>query len=447
MGNDALTILRSFLLTRLRRFANRSELESWQERKVQKFVRRTLTRSQFYRDLFAAKGIAPEDWRACSLMTRELFMANFDTINTRGVSLAEAKSLCQSSEASRDFTASLGDLTVGMSSGTSGNADSRGVFLVSERERALWSGNILAKCISGSIFDKCRIALFLRNNSNLYETISGQRIQFCYFDLASDSDLNARKLEQFKPDILVAPPSMLGYLAGLVSSGRITLKPSKVLSVAEVLEPIDRELIRAAFGSEPGQIYQCTEGFLAYTCAQGSLHLCEDLAIFERQYLSGEPGKFIPIVTDFTRSTQPIIRYWLGDILSDGTGCDCGSVYATIDGVVGRVQDCIVLSGRTGEVVRILPDSVGQLFYRSSKGDDASQDYQVEQAARDRLIISLPASLLDSDVQMQIAHGIKELCASRGAVAPSLSFEPLVRKSKFVIKRRRVQGLADTVLA
>ncbi|MBL0185854.1 MAG: adenylate cyclase [Candidatus Obscuribacter sp.] len=452
MSIEQLVILRSFLLTRLRRFASRDQLESWQNRKVQKFVRRTLTRSQFYRDLFAAKGIAPEDWRTCPLMTRELFMANFDAINTRGVKLFEAMSLCQASEASRDFTGSLGDLTVGMSSGTSGKASSRGVFLVSDRERALWSGNILAKCISGSIFDKCRIALFLRNNSNLYETISGQRIQFCYFDLASDCELNAKKLEQFNPDILVAPPSMLGYLAGLVSSGRIALKPAKVLSVAEVLEPIDSELIRAAFGSEPGQIYQCTEGFIAYSCAQGSLHLCEDLAIFERQYLGGEPGKFVPIVTDFTRSTQPIIRYWLGDILSDGKGCDCGSVYATIGGVVGRMQDCIVLPAQAGDrradgVVRILPDSVGRVFLHSGSTRDVISDYQVEQTARDRLVISLPSDLLDSDVQEQIATGIKELCESRGAASPSLSFEPLVRKSDFVIKRRRVQGLADTVLA
>ncbi|MBK9771818.1 MAG: adenylate cyclase [Candidatus Obscuribacter sp.] len=450
MSIEQLAILRSFLLTRLRRFANREQLESWQNRKVEKFVRRTVIRSQYYRDLFAAKGIAPEDWRACPLMTRELFVANFDAISTRGVNLAEAMALCQASEASRDFSARLGDLTVGMSSGTSGNADSRGVFFVSDRERALWSGNILAKCIAGSIFDKCRIALFLRNNSNLYETLSGQRIQFCYFDLASDCELNAKKLEQFKPDILVAPPSMLGYLAGLVSSGRITLKPSKVISVAEVLEPIDSELIRAAFGSAPGQIYQCTEGFIAYTCAQGSLHLCEDLAVFERQYLDGEPGKFVPIVTDFTRSTQPIVRYWLGDILSDGKGCDCGSVYATIGSVVGRMQDCIVLpsqasDSRAGVAVTILPDSLGQVFWYSGSTRGLISDYQVEQIARDSLVISLPADLLDSDVQEQIAKGIKELCESRGAVAPSLSFESLERKSDFVIKRRRVQGLADPV--
>lgn len=450
MSIEQLAILRSFLLTRLRRFASRAQLESWQNRKVQKFVRRTINGSKFFRELFAAKGIAPEDWRACPLMTRELFMANFDTINTRGVNLAQARSLCQASEASRDFTASLGDLTVGMSSGTSGNADSRGVFLVSDRERALWSGNILAKCMDGSLFDKCRIALFLRNNSNLYETISGQRIQFCYFDLATDCDLNAKKLEQFKPDILVAPPSVLGYLAGLVSSGRITLKPAKVLSVAEVLEPIDSELMRAAFGTEPGQIYQCTEGFIAYSCVQGSLHLCEDLAIFERQYLDGEPGKFVPIVTDFTRSTQPIIRYWLGDILSDGKNCDCGSVYATIGSVVGRMQDCILLSSkasdrRAGGVVRILPDSVGQVFWHSGSTQGVISDYQVVQTARDRLVISLPADLLDTDVQEQIAIGIRELCESRGAASPSLSFESLERKSDFVVKRRRVQGLADTV--
>jgi putative adenylate-forming enzyme len=447
MSIESLEILRSFLVTRMRRFNTRSQLEAWQNSRIEKFLHRTIAKSPFYRERFAFGSLDHANWRACPLMTRELFMENFQAINTRGVSLEEALSLCQSAERSRDFARTLGNLTVGMSSGTSGGSARRGVFLVSPRERALWSGNILAKTISGSLFAKCRIALFLRNNSNLYETVSGRHIQFRYFDLASDCEENAQNLSQFQPDILVAPPSMLTYLAELISVGRIKLRPAKVISVAEVLEQFDKELITSAFGTEPKQIYQCTEGFLAYTCEKGSMHLCEDLAVFERQYLVGEDGKFIPIVTDFTRTTQPVIRYWLGDILSDGATCDCASVYATIDRIVGRIEDCLLLAaigsdkgGSEVNQVRILPDCISRIFSDLGNTVGIVKDYRVKQIASNKLVISLPEYLFSSAGQDQVAKGIERLCRSRGALLPTLVFEPLLLEGGFAVKRRRVQG-------
>ena len=82
-------------------------------------------------------------------------------------------------------------------------------------------------------------------------------------------------------------------------AGELTLKVKKVISVAEVLEPQDRELLRNVFHNV-GEIYQATEGFLASTCRCGTLHLNEEFVHIEPQWL--DEHRFVPIVTDFTRT-------------------------------------------------------------------------------------------------------------------------------------------------
>jgi len=89
--------------------------------------------------------------------------------------------------------------------------------------------------------------------------------------------------------------------------------PKKRISVAEVLEEDVSDRIYSAFLQTVHQIYQCTEGFLCYTCKFGHLHLNEDLVKIEKEYIA--ETRFYPIITDFNIISQPIIRYKLNDIL------------------------------------------------------------------------------------------------------------------------------------
>ena len=61
----------------------------------------------------------------------------------------------------------LGNITVGLSSGTSG---SRGIFLASNIERARWVACVLDRVIGFSL-KKRKVAFFLRANSNLYSAV------------------------------------------------------------------------------------------------------------------------------------------------------------------------------------------------------------------------------------------------------------------------------------
>ena len=79
-----------------------------------------------------------------------------------------------------------------------------------------------------------------------------------------------------------------------------------------MLEEQDRRLLMQVFPAV-GEVYQATEGFLAASCAHGTLHLNEEFLHIEPQWIDEQ--RFTPLITDFTRSTQPIVRYRLDDVL------------------------------------------------------------------------------------------------------------------------------------
>ena len=134
--------------------------------------------------------------------------------------------------------------------------------------------------------------------------------------------------------------------------------PQKIISVAEVLEPQVKTRIEQRFGTPVHQIYQCTEGFLAHTCAHGNLHLNEDMVYIEKDWIDRESGRFAPIITDFNRKSQPVIRYRLDDVLiSDDAPCPCGSAFARISAIEGRCDDILDARTANGEPYALTPDS------------------------------------------------------------------------------------------
>src|SRR2546423_12364179 len=114
-----------------------------------------------------------------------------------------------------------------------------------------------------------------------------------------------------------------------------------MISVAEMLEPQGQEPLQETFNVPVHQIYQCPEGLLAVSCADGSIHIQEDLVALQFEPVSnGDDRRFIPIVTDLWRRTQPIIRYRLNDILQlDPALCPCGSSFRVIQSIEGRCDD------------------------------------------------------------------------------------------------------------
>lgn len=253
---------------------------------------------------------------------------------------------------------------MGLSSGTSGN---RGVFLVSKAERLRWAGILLARTLPPHLLRHLlspwhaplRIAFFLRANSNLYTTLNSRRIQFTFHDLLRGVEAAVPQLNANPPDVLVAPPPVLRALAAEAFAGRLRIQPSHIIAVAEVLESRDADSVHSAFGQIPHQIYQATEGFLAYTCEYGSLHLNESFVQVEREWLDAEHTRFQPVITDFTRDTQLIVRYRLNDVLRvRAEHCSCGRAEHSIAAIEGRADEVLWLPAHNGKVVAVFPDFI-----------------------------------------------------------------------------------------
>ncbi len=435
--SQLVTLLYSYTRTRYlaNRFRSRAALLVWQNRQVQRFLRNILPRSPFYQRHFA--GHAIEQWQSWPIMDKSLMMDNFDELNTLRLSKEAAFAVALQAESSRDFTPKLGPISVGLSSGTSGK---RGLFIATDPERYRWAGAALAKVLPGALWERQRVAFFLRANSNLYTSIGSQRIQFEFFDLLDPLDQHVERLRRLQPTILVAPPSLLRQLAAQMAHGHLRISPRKVISVAEVLDPLDEKFICAHFDQPIHQVYQCTEGFLASTCRYGTLHLHEELVAIQKEYLDEGLRKFVPIITDFNRTSQPIIRYRLNDILTErATPCPCGAVTTALAQIEGRCDDLFYLRATNGEQwIPIFPDFISRSVIASS---NAIEEYQVHQVALDQIEIALTlAASEQAQAQQAVTQAFQQLFARLHCQPAHLRFVELTYAPS-LRKRKRVERL------
>jgi putative adenylate-forming enzyme len=304
-------------------------------------------------------------------------------------------------------------VAVGLSSGTSGH---RGLFITTEKERSMWAAAILAKMLpKGHLFGH-RIAFFLRADNELYQTINTALIRLEYFDIFKNTDEHIERLNHYQPTIVVAPASMLIELSKRLRAGDLSISPQKIVSVAEILEDSDRIRISSAFKLPIiDQVYQATEGFLACTCSAGHLHLNEDIIFVEKEYM--DEHRFYPVITDFKRSSQPVYRYKLNDILVENPEpCSCGYHYTRIDKVEGRSDDIFYFEGQDGGQVTIYPDFIRRcILFVENVGD-----YQVKQHSEK--IVEVCLSQRDEQVEAAITAQFQLLAQQKQFKVPEIHF-------------------------
>ena len=369
-------VLLYYLYYKYRRpFKDREALEKWQEKKLKKHLDYVAAHAAFYS--------GKREFQDYPIMDKAFLMAHFDTLNTVGIRRAEAEAFALRAERERDFAPKLRGVTVGLSSGTSGR---RGIFLVSDGEKNRWAGYILARFLPGSILDSLDIAFFMRADSNLYQAVSSRNIRFHFFDIYRDMEEHKERLERTKPAILAGQPSLLLMLAREREQGNLHISPGTVISIAEVLEREDELYLKKAFCLEViHQVYQCTEGCLASTCARGTLHLNEDIVRIEREYL--DRNRFVPIVTDFQRKAQPIIRYRLNDILVEKESpCGCGSPFLALEKIEGREDDIFVFLDGKGQKKTVFPDFIRRcVLFAEEERDEGAGEKGIESFTEKRI--------------------------------------------------------------
>lgn len=257
--------------------------------------------------------------------------------NSLGFSAEEIECAAAAAERSGD-----GDVRDGVTAGFStGSEGARGVFLSSPAERARYLGQSLAKLLPGNALRRRRIGLCLRADNALYRGVAkAGPFAFRFFNLSAAASERAREIEAFAPDILIAPSHVLADLAARAMSGSLRApRFERLFFGAEPMGSAERVWIAAALGARPDPIYQATEGFLGAACREGTLHLNEDSIHFELERI-GASTRRRPIITDLRRTSQPMVRVRLDDLIEPREQpCPCGSQLRAILPIEGRASD------------------------------------------------------------------------------------------------------------
>ncbi|WP_193314926.1 nitroreductase family deazaflavin-dependent oxidoreductase [Georgenia thermotolerans] len=202
-----------------------------------------------------------------------------------------------------------------------------------------------------------------------------------------------RQLNGFDPILLGGYASVLRLLATEQAAGRLHLRPMLVLSTAEDLPPAEHTRLQRAFGAKVREVYGCTEsGYVAYSCAEGWLHLLDDWVIVEpvdADHRPVPPGvvSHTVLMTNLATRVQPILRYDVGDrVLVRPDPCACGDPAPALR-VHGRSADVLTFpaAGATGASVTVSPLALGAVL----DGTPGVELFQIVQATPTSLRLRL----------------------------------------------------------
>jgi len=364
----------------------------------------------------AIAALAGRPLGAFPVTTPQAMRADFANWNTLGLTTAEVEGAARAAEGGEDGEVRPG-VVAGYSTGTSG---SRGVFLSTPVERGLYLGHALARLLSTSaLLGGPRVALCLRADNRLYGDVAATgRVRFRHFGLDLPADERRRALEAFGPDVLIAPSHVLAELAR--AGARLNLR--RLFYGAESMGEAERGWIGERLGVRPDPIYQATEGFIGCACRLGTLHLNEDVLVVELEPTSAA-GCFRPIVTDLRRTSQPMVRVRLDDLIEPlESPCPCGSPRRAVRGVAGRVDD-LWTWGETVVTPRMVTEAVEGV---------ASPDVRwIAAASPDGVRVGTEPEQAET-----IVAAVSRLLRARGVSAP-VAAEPLATIEH--PKRRRVR--------
>lgn len=353
----------------------RERLEQFQADAVQQLRAHAYARSPFYRRFHAGLEQAPLD--ALPVLTKSMVMAHFDELVTdEAARLATVQAHMRSIEGGEAKGPLHGRYWI---SATSGSTGQPGLFVFSRDEwltvlasfaRAHeWAG------VEVSLRHRMRMASLASTNPWHMSTQVGASLDSWWMPalrLPATTPLDdmVDALNEWRPDMLVAYPSIARVLADEQAAGRLDIAPHLVFTSAEVLTDQTRQLIAAAWGKPPFNQYAATEtGEIAAECEHHhGLHLFEDLLLVEvvddayRPVPDGVAGSRL-LVTTLSSRTQPLIRYEITDQLSLASDpCACGRPFRVVASVAGRAEDVLLLPARAGDSVTVHPLAFHELL-------------------------------------------------------------------------------------
>jgi phenylacetate-coenzyme A ligase PaaK-like adenylate-forming protein len=257
----------------------------------------------------------------------------------------------------------------------------------------------------------------------------------------------------FRPEVVLAYPSIAALLAEEQTAGRLDIRPRVISTHSEALTEGMRARIRAAWGVEAFNHYGLTEEpHVAADCDQhGGLHLFEDTSVIEivddenRPVPDGTPGSKW-LLTNLSNLAQPLIRYEVDDVLTRAPGlCVCGRPFGRLAALSGRQEDVLHLPARAGGApVPVAPLVITMGVERFPE----IVEYAVSQSPDRIVAMVVPRAGVDGDtLRAAVADALACSIRSAGAMAPPIdvSIVNRIARSPERMGKLRVVGGAPPI--
>ena len=394
------------LLARSERWS-RTELEAYQDERLQQIVADAYENVPYYRRRFDDLGLSPKDIRGRSdlpkipLLTRDDIRAHFDDLRSRRVSPRS--------------------LRTGHTSGTTGTP-----LTVGYSREAVWMTYAAfdrvyrwAGCVYGKGGDRVAVA-----RGNVIVPLDQRKPPYWRFNrrlgqmLLSSFHLSSANLpayfeamKAFGPTVLDGYPSTLYLLAKFLQNRAEVFPLRAAVTSSETLYDFQRELIEDRFQCRVFDYYALAERVLfSNECDrhQGH-HIAMEFGIAEIVDQQGHPaatgatGKLVG--TSLHNWAMPLLRYVTNDMTAlRPAGCSCGRALELMDDVTTKAEDLLTLpDGRL-----ISPSVLTHPF----KPLDCIEGSQIHQTAPDSIVVRIVPGAAYSG--WHTSHLIAELQARLG---------------------------------
>lgn len=198
-------------------------------------------------------------------------------------------------------------------------------------------------------------SLIPQNSKGWKKTLWHRIMNFYAFPISHMTDESMHAIYQsfIKNNIkhLRGYPTAIYTFAKYLDENQLELPLKSIVTTAEMLFPIHRDLFLKVFKSKTYDVYGAGDGSgQANDCEKHhGMHLCNELSITEIIDENGqavndqEEGELV--FTSLNDFAMPLIRYRPGDrAIKSERICDCGRTSPLIEKIIGRTSDLIELS-------------------------------------------------------------------------------------------------------
>ena len=407
--------------------------------------------TRLYRPALQGRDLQTLPLAALPVMDKARLMRSFaDSVADPGITLGALREFC--ADPRRIGQPCLGHCWVWESSGSSGQP---GLFVQDEAAMAVYDALEATRRHSprpwARFFDPLglaeRFAFVGAIDGHFASIVSVRRLMAaqpwlasncrCFSILQPTSSLVAQ-LDEYQPTIVATYPTAAVLLASEAARGRLHLRPEEVWTGGETLSTVMRAHVEQALGAKVRNSYGASEFLpIAWECSHGRLHVNADWVILEAVDAQHRPvpaGRLshTTLLTNLANHLQPLIRFDIGDrILLGAERCRCGSSLPVIE-VQGRNDDMLVVPGRDGWPVTLLPLALSTVLEEEA----GVFSFQLRQTGdRDLQLLLGPDAPQTAVARKRYRRLLAEFAAAQGAVGLRIATQaagalPLGRSGK-----------------